>query len=88
LVGNFTFLTVWYLINNYICSKQLKNHIMKKVFLTLALASFVGATTMSASTFGDDKKGDDKNKKECKKGGKSCCKKSSTTAATTTTDKK
>ncbi len=63
---------------------------MKKIFLTLALASFVGATTVSASTFGDDKKGDDKNKKECKKDckkdGKSCCKKSGT--ATTTSDKK
>lgn len=50
---------------------------MKKIFLTLALASFVGATTMSASTFGDDKKGDDKNKKECKKDCKKdgkCCK--------------
>jgi hypothetical protein len=64
---------------------------MKKVFLTLALASFVGATTMSASTFGDDKKGDDKNKKECKKdckkGDKACCKKGATTE-TKTTDKK
>ena len=58
---------------------------MKKVFLTLALASFVGATTMSASTFGDDKNKKEC-KKDCKKDGKSCCKKSATT--TTTTDKK
>ncbi len=67
---------------------------MKKIFLTLALASFVGATSMSASTFGDDKKGDDKNKKscskECKKGDKECCKskKAATTTDTKTTDKK
>ncbi len=61
---------------------KLKNKIMKKIFLTLALASFVGATSMSASTFGDDKKGDDKKKscaKECKKDGKSCCKDKKTT---------
>ena len=67
---------------------------MKKIFLTLALASFVGATSMSASTFGDDKKGDDKNKKscskDCKKDGKSCCKdkKAAGTTETKTTDKK
>ena len=64
---------------------------MKKIFLTLTLASFVGATSMSASTFGDDKKGDDKNKKtctkECKKDGKSCCKKGAETK-TSTTEKK
>jgi len=66
---------------------------MKKIFLTVALASFVGATSMSASTFGDDKKGDDKNKKECKKdckkGDKSCCKsKTAETKDTKTTEKK
>ena len=67
---------------------------MKKIFLTLALASFVGATSMSASTFGDDKKGDDKNKKECKKdckkGDKECCKskKAAGTSETKSTDKK
>ena len=61
---------------------------MKKIFLTLALASFVGATSMSASTFGDDKKGDDKNKKscskECKKDGKACCKDKKAAGATET----
>ncbi|MFI5141551.1 MAG: hypothetical protein ACHQII_04260 [Bacteroidia bacterium] len=67
---------------------------MKKIFLTLALASFVGATSMSASTFGDDKKGDDKNKKscskDCKKDGKGCCKdkKAGETKDTKTTEEK
>lgn len=46
---------------------------MKKLFLTVAMLSFVGTATLSAHTFGDEKKGDDKNKKECKKDG-SCCK--------------
>ena len=60
---------------------------MKKIFLTLVLASFVGATTMSASTFGDDKNKKEC-KKDCKKGDKACCKKGATTETKTTTDKK
>ena len=75
---------------------------MKKLFLSVAMLSFIGTATLSANTFGDDKKGDDKNKKECKKDGKSCCKgdskdgkgscckdkKAGETKSTTTTDKK
>ncbi|MGZ3863432.1 MAG: hypothetical protein ACXVPN_08425 [Bacteroidia bacterium] len=46
---------------------------MKKLFLTVALFSFVGAATLTA---GEPSKGDDKGKKKecCKKDGK-CCKK-------------
>ncbi len=54
---------------------------MKKLFLTVAMLSFVGAATLTA---GEPTKGDDKNKKackkECKKDGKSCCKKGEKTA--------
>ena len=53
---------------------------MKKLFLTVAMLSFVGAATLTA---GEPSKGDDKNKKdckkECKKEGK-CCKKGEKTA--------
>ena len=47
---------------------------MKKLFLTVAMLSFVGAATLTA---GEPSKGDDKGKKKecCKKDGKSCCKK-------------
>ncbi len=46
---------------------------MKKLFLTVAMLSFVGAATLTA---GEPSKGDDKGKKkECCKKDSKCCKK-------------
>ena len=51
---------------------------MKKLILGIALFSFVGGTSLSAASLGDDKK-KEKSKKECCKKGEtaksSCCKK-------------
>jgi hypothetical protein len=59
---------------------------MKKLFLTVAMLSFVGAATLTA---GEPSKGDDKGKKKecCKKEGK-CCKKGEKTAETKATEEK
>jgi hypothetical protein len=60
---------------------------MKKLFLTVAMLSFVGAATLTA---GEPTKGDDKGKKKecCKKDGKSCCKKGEKTTETKSTEEK
>ena len=60
---------------------------MKKLFLTVAMLSFVGAATLTA---GEPSKGDDKGKKKecCKKGDKSCCKKGEKKEETKTTEEK
>ncbi len=60
---------------------------MKKLFLTVAMLSFVGAATLTA---GEPTKGDDKGKKKecCKKDTKSCCKKGEKTAETKPTEEK
>ncbi len=61
---------------------------MKKLFLTVAMLSFVGAATLTA---GEPSKGDDKKKKECKKECKKdgkCCKKDGKTAETKATEEK
>jgi hypothetical protein len=60
---------------------------MKKLFLTVAMLSFVGAATLTA---GNPTKGDDKGKKKecCKKDGKSCCKKGEKKEETKATEEK
>jgi hypothetical protein len=60
---------------------------MKKLFLTVAMLSFVGAATVNA---GNPTKGDDKGKKKecCKKDGKSCCKKGEKKEETKATEEK
>ena len=60
---------------------------MKKLFLTVAMLSFVGAATLTA---GEPSKGDDKGKKKecCKKDGKSCCKKGDKATETKSTEEK
>lgn len=60
---------------------------MKKLFLTVAMLSFVGAATLTA---GEPSKGDDKGKKKecCKKDGKSCCKKGEKKEETKATEEK
>ena len=59
---------------------------MKKLFLTVAMLSFVGAATLTA---GEPSKGDDKGKKkECCKKDSKCCKKGEKTAETKPEEKK
>jgi hypothetical protein len=60
---------------------------MKKLFLTVAMLSFVGGIMA-----GEPSKGDDKNKKECKKeckkGDKACCKKGGEKSSETKSEEK
>jgi Ni/Co efflux regulator RcnB len=58
---------------------------MKKILMSVALVSFLGATAVMANT-GDDKKKKEKSEKCEKK--KSCCKKSSTCSKSEKTEKK
>jgi len=59
---------------------------MKKLFLTVAMLSFLGAATLTA---GEPSKGDDKGKKkECCKKDSKCCKKGDKTAAAKPTEEK
>ena len=60
---------------------------MKKLFLTVAMLSFVGAATLTA---GEPTKGDDKGKKKecCKKDSKCCKKGEKTTEAKPAEEKK
>ena len=59
---------------------------MKKLFLTVAMLSFVGAATLTA---GEPSKGDDKGKKkECCKKDSKCCKKGDKTAETKPAEEK